>query len=235
VEVLDEVPWVSDIAGRHGVQIGGFTLSEDGRRLVLVSTLDNLLKGAATQALQNSTWPSAWTSWLAFHIRGRRREHAALAEGRRAGGRAHPALPRRQRHRRRPRAVRLRPARQPGAREGSPTSASCAPTRSRRCARSLACWRRTGPDGSFVLDERYEDWAFGDRARLVERLGRHRPPHPHRPQPQRPGAGGYAPVPARRAGDAASHCKAIAAVTLRRAEADGALPLPATRTCSARW
>ena len=53
IEILDEVPWVSNIAGRHGVQIGGFTLSEDGRRLVLVSTLDNLLKGAATQALQN--------------------------------------------------------------------------------------------------------------------------------------------------------------------------------------
>jgi N-acetyl-gamma-glutamyl-phosphate reductase common form len=53
VEVLDEVPWVSRIAGRHGAQVGGFTLSEDGRRLVLVCTLDNLLKGAATQALQN--------------------------------------------------------------------------------------------------------------------------------------------------------------------------------------
>ena len=53
VEVLDEVPWVSNIAGRHGAQVGGFTLSADGRRLVLVSTLDNLLKGAATQALQN--------------------------------------------------------------------------------------------------------------------------------------------------------------------------------------
>jgi N-acetyl-gamma-glutamyl-phosphate reductase len=53
IEVLDEVPWVSRIAGRHGAQIGGFTVSEDGRRLVLVSTLDNLLKGAATQALQN--------------------------------------------------------------------------------------------------------------------------------------------------------------------------------------
>jgi N-acetyl-gamma-glutamyl-phosphate reductase len=53
VEVLDEVPWVSHIAGRHGAQVGGFTLSEDGRRLVLVSTLDNLLKGAATQAVQN--------------------------------------------------------------------------------------------------------------------------------------------------------------------------------------
>jgi N-acetyl-gamma-glutamyl-phosphate reductase len=53
VEVLDEVPWLSRIVGRPGAQVGGFTLSEDGRRLVLVSTLDNLLKGAATQALQN--------------------------------------------------------------------------------------------------------------------------------------------------------------------------------------
>jgi N-acetyl-gamma-glutamyl-phosphate reductase len=53
VEVLDDVPWVSHIAGRHGAQVGGFTLSADGRRVVLVATLDNLLKGAATQALQN--------------------------------------------------------------------------------------------------------------------------------------------------------------------------------------
>ena len=53
VSVLDEAPWVSRIAGRQGVEIGGFTLSPDGRRLVVVSTLDNLLKGAATQAMQN--------------------------------------------------------------------------------------------------------------------------------------------------------------------------------------
>jgi len=53
VEVIDDVPWVSNIAGKPGAQVGGFTLSADGRRLVLVSTLDNLLKGAATQALQN--------------------------------------------------------------------------------------------------------------------------------------------------------------------------------------
>jgi N-acetyl-gamma-glutamyl-phosphate reductase len=53
VEVLDEVPWVSTIAGKHGAQVGGFALSEDGRRLVVVCVLDNLLKGAATQALQN--------------------------------------------------------------------------------------------------------------------------------------------------------------------------------------
>jgi N-acetyl-gamma-glutamyl-phosphate reductase len=51
--VLDDAPWVSRIAGRHHVEIGGFALSDDGRRLVVVATEDNLLKGAATQALQN--------------------------------------------------------------------------------------------------------------------------------------------------------------------------------------
>ena len=53
VRVVDQAPWVNGIAGRHHVEIGGFTLSEDGRRLVVVATEDNLLKGAATQALQN--------------------------------------------------------------------------------------------------------------------------------------------------------------------------------------
>ena len=53
VRVLDAPPWVSRIAGRHHAEIGGFALGEGGRRAVLVVTLDNLLKGAATQALQN--------------------------------------------------------------------------------------------------------------------------------------------------------------------------------------
>ncbi|MET3008476.1 N-acetyl-gamma-glutamyl-phosphate reductase [Stenotrophomonas koreensis] len=53
VEVVDQVPWVSRIAGRNGVQIGGFTLAPGGKRVVVVATIDNLLKGAATQALQN--------------------------------------------------------------------------------------------------------------------------------------------------------------------------------------
>ena len=51
--VEGEAPWVSRIAGEHHVEIGGFTLSADGRRLVVVATEDNLLKGAATQAMQN--------------------------------------------------------------------------------------------------------------------------------------------------------------------------------------
>ncbi len=53
VRVLDEAPWVSRIVGRHHAEVGGFTTSADGRRVVVVVTLDNLLKGAATQALQN--------------------------------------------------------------------------------------------------------------------------------------------------------------------------------------
>ena len=53
VRVQTQAPWVRDIAAAHHVEIGGFSLTGDGRRLVVVATLDNLLKGAATQALQN--------------------------------------------------------------------------------------------------------------------------------------------------------------------------------------
>ncbi|MBS0583975.1 MAG: N-acetyl-gamma-glutamyl-phosphate reductase [Proteobacteria bacterium] len=53
VEVIDDAPWVSHIANRHDLQIGGFTLAPGGKRVVVVATIDNLLKGAATQAMQN--------------------------------------------------------------------------------------------------------------------------------------------------------------------------------------
>ena len=53
VRVQDEAPWVSRIAGKHHAEIGGFAMALDGRRVVVVATLDNLLKGAATQAMQN--------------------------------------------------------------------------------------------------------------------------------------------------------------------------------------
>ena len=53
VRVVDEAPWVSQIANQHHVEIGGFAVSADGKRVVVVATLDNLLKGAATQAMQN--------------------------------------------------------------------------------------------------------------------------------------------------------------------------------------
>lgn len=51
LQVQTQAPWVSRAAGRHGVCIGGFSAQD--RRAVVVCTLDNLLKGAATQALQN--------------------------------------------------------------------------------------------------------------------------------------------------------------------------------------
>eukprot|EP01132_Coremiostelium_polycephalum_P003998 gene3998-5000_t len=45
------IPEVRDNANKHTVTIGGFAVN--GNHLVVVTTLDNLLKGAATQALQN--------------------------------------------------------------------------------------------------------------------------------------------------------------------------------------
>lgn len=53
VEITRSAPWLSEVAGTPLARLGGFTLSEDGKRLVMVSVLDNLLKGAASQALQN--------------------------------------------------------------------------------------------------------------------------------------------------------------------------------------
>lgn len=53
VHLVDEAPWVSRISGRHHAEIGAFALAPGGKRAVIVATLDNLLKGAATQALQN--------------------------------------------------------------------------------------------------------------------------------------------------------------------------------------
>ena len=38
----------------------GFCLAEDGQRLVLVSCVDNLLKGAAGQAVQNMNLMYQW-------------------------------------------------------------------------------------------------------------------------------------------------------------------------------
>src|SRR3546814_11564777 len=37
LRVDDEAPWVSRIAGRHGAEVGGFPLSDDGPRLVVVA------------------------------------------------------------------------------------------------------------------------------------------------------------------------------------------------------
>jgi N-acetyl-gamma-glutamyl-phosphate reductase len=53
VTLSDAPPLVRDIAGKHHVAIGGLSVSEDGRHAVVVATIDNLLGGAATQAVRN--------------------------------------------------------------------------------------------------------------------------------------------------------------------------------------
>lgn len=53
IAVSGEPPVVKDISGTHGVVVGGFAVNSAEDRVVVVSTIDNLLKGAATQCLQN--------------------------------------------------------------------------------------------------------------------------------------------------------------------------------------
>jgi N-acetyl-gamma-glutamyl-phosphate reductase len=53
VRVQPDIPLVRDIVEKHETVIGGLALSEDGRHAVVVATIDNLLGGAATQAIRN--------------------------------------------------------------------------------------------------------------------------------------------------------------------------------------
>jgi N-acetyl-gamma-glutamyl-phosphate reductase len=53
IEIAPEVPELRDGAGRTGVIVGGFEVSADGLSAVVVAAEDNLLKGAAVQAVQN--------------------------------------------------------------------------------------------------------------------------------------------------------------------------------------
>jgi N-acetyl-gamma-glutamyl-phosphate reductase/acetylglutamate kinase len=60
VKVIGEAPLVKNIMNRHGVEIGGFAVHSSGKRVVVCATIDNLLKGAATQCLRkySSSLPS---------------------------------------------------------------------------------------------------------------------------------------------------------------------------------
>lgn len=53
VSLEEEVPSVRAIVGKHHVAIGGVSIGGDGRHVVVVATIDNLLGGAASQALRN--------------------------------------------------------------------------------------------------------------------------------------------------------------------------------------
>ncbi|KAN0065633.1 hypothetical protein ACQY0O_000762 [Thecaphora frezii] len=53
VKIRGEVPQITDIVHHHGIVLGGFQVHSEGDRVVVVGGIDNLLKGAATQCLQN--------------------------------------------------------------------------------------------------------------------------------------------------------------------------------------
>lgn len=53
VDVQEEIPTLKDGTMRKGVLMGGTTVSEDGLGLTVIAVEDNLLKGAAVQAVQN--------------------------------------------------------------------------------------------------------------------------------------------------------------------------------------
>lgn len=52
VKVVGEPPLVRGIMNKHGVEIGGFAVDSTGKRVVVCASIDNLLKGAATQCLR---------------------------------------------------------------------------------------------------------------------------------------------------------------------------------------
>jgi N-acetyl-gamma-glutamyl-phosphate reductase len=53
VRIDQGIPELRDGSDQNGAVIGGFAVSDEGRRVVMIVALDNLLKGAAVQAIQN--------------------------------------------------------------------------------------------------------------------------------------------------------------------------------------
>lgn len=53
IKVTGDIPLVRDVSGKHHVNVGGFGVDASGKRVVVCVTIDNLLKGAATQCIQN--------------------------------------------------------------------------------------------------------------------------------------------------------------------------------------
>ncbi|KAL8773576.1 MAG: hypothetical protein Q9209_001681 [Squamulea sp. 1 TL-2023] len=53
VRIMGEHPQVRNIARTHGIEVGGFDVDAEGTKVAVCVTIDNLLKGAATQCAQN--------------------------------------------------------------------------------------------------------------------------------------------------------------------------------------
>lgn len=51
IRVTGEPPTVKNIAGKHGIEVGGFGVHSSGKRAVVNVTIDNLLKGAVSDIM----------------------------------------------------------------------------------------------------------------------------------------------------------------------------------------
>lgn len=72
LKIVGESPLVKNIAGKHGVEVGGFAVHSSGKRVVVNATIDNLLKGAATQCLRKFSlfqpFPFSWCTALTDNV-----------------------------------------------------------------------------------------------------------------------------------------------------------------------
>jgi N-acetyl-gamma-glutamyl-phosphate reductase / acetylglutamate kinase len=81
VKVVGEAPLVKSISGKHGVEIGGFAVHSSGRHVVVCATIDNLLKGAATQCLRKFLFPLYHYYFIIFLTSANLLENMNLALG----------------------------------------------------------------------------------------------------------------------------------------------------------
>jgi N-acetyl-gamma-glutamyl-phosphate reductase common form len=66
IQLQDHEPELRDGTGNIGVTIGGITLSQDRKHLAVIAAEDNLLKGAAIQAIQNINLALGLNEWTAL-------------------------------------------------------------------------------------------------------------------------------------------------------------------------
>lgn len=78
ISVRKEIPEVAEVRGTHRVMIGGFAVSQNSpQRVSLVCVLDNLLKGAATQVVQNMNLAFELPPLMGLDVPGATRERSA--------------------------------------------------------------------------------------------------------------------------------------------------------------
>ena len=53
IVIKEEFPSISEVINTPNAMIGGFNIDESKKRLSFCCSIDNLLKGAASQAIQN--------------------------------------------------------------------------------------------------------------------------------------------------------------------------------------